>query len=99
MSKYDVATLLSSGSVGQIKKDPLKTDPFEREERAIFVWMYMSFFIEISAIYLKTCMICAWSELFLLEFNEIFNFCFDTFTYCDKDSFMSFLIDCLFCTN
>ena len=34
MSKYDVATLLSSGSVGRLKRST-ETDPFEQEERAI----------------------------------------------------------------
>ena len=36
MAKYDVATLLPSGSVGRLKRST-ETDPLEREERAIFV--------------------------------------------------------------
>ena len=59
MSKYDVGTLLSSGSVGRLKRST-ETDPLEREERAILCEHIRGFFfIEMLAIYLKTCMICA----------------------------------------
>ena len=40
MSKYDVVTLLSSGSVGRLKRST-ETDPFEWEERAIVIETYM----------------------------------------------------------
>ena len=43
MSKYYVATLPLSGSVGRLKRST-ETDHLEREEQAIFVLMYMSFY-------------------------------------------------------
>ena len=73
MSKYDVATLLSSGSVGRLKRST-ETEPFERDEQAILcehirMWIYQKFgdlLENMSELCIK------W--IVLLEFNEISTF-------------------------
>ena len=88
MSKYDIATLLSSGSVGKLKRST-ETDPLEWEERAIFMWTntYESYYRNFGNFAWNMNEVCI-KWIILLDFNEISCFALIAFLIVIKE--MSF---------